>query len=232
MLYKDCNRLNYGEVRAIADIKYIVVHFTENNGDTVKNNLDYFAREYVGASAHYFVDENDVGLSAPIIRTAWHCGTRGTYYHSKCRNANSIGVEMCSKKRNGVFYIPEKTQELTAALVARLMKEYKIPIENVVRHYDVTHKLCPEPFVREPAQWGQFKRKVIFYYNGQMQEKEEKEVRYNYISEIPAGEMRETVDFLFKKGVIKGDGQGKLDLSLDMIRMFVFNKRAHLYDNL
>lgn len=33
---------------------YIVVHYTSNEGDTAKNNADYFARESVKASAHFF----------------------------------------------------------------------------------------------------------------------------------------------------------------------------------
>lgn len=48
---------NYGGVRKTADIRYLVIHFTANDGDTAKNNADYFAREVAGASAHYFVDE-------------------------------------------------------------------------------------------------------------------------------------------------------------------------------
>ena len=37
------------------------------------------------------------------------------------------------------------------------MAKYNIPISNVYRHYDVSGKICPEPFVRDPAQWQKFK---------------------------------------------------------------------------
>ena len=40
-----------------------------------------------------------------------------------------------------------------------LMKQYNIPIENVIRHYDVTGKLCPEPYIDETV-WGEFKAKI------------------------------------------------------------------------
>lgn len=43
-------------------IKYIVVHYTGNNGDTAYSNTNYF-RSYRGASAHYFVDDKSIWQS-------------------------------------------------------------------------------------------------------------------------------------------------------------------------
>ena len=45
-------------------------------------------------------------------------------------------------------------------VAASLMKKYNIPIENVIRHYDVTGKICPEPFVNNKSAWANFKRKL------------------------------------------------------------------------
>ena len=53
--------------------------------------------------------------------------------------------------------------------------------------------------------------------------------RYNYLLEIPAGEFRDTIQELMSKGVIKNK-DGQLDLSYDMIRMFVINNRAGAYN--
>ena len=55
-------------------IRYIVVHYTGNSGDTAQNNLDYFARTKTGTSAHYFVDAQGAGQSVLDTDTAWHCG--------------------------------------------------------------------------------------------------------------------------------------------------------------
>ena len=41
------------------------------------------------------------------------------------------------------------------------MKKYDIPLANVVRHYDVTHKNCPAPFVEDAAAWQSFKAGLI-----------------------------------------------------------------------
>ena len=41
------------------------------------------------------------------------------------------------------------------------MKKYNIPIKNVIRHYDVTHKRCPEPYVRDVQSWNKFKNRIV-----------------------------------------------------------------------
>ena len=148
---KQAHRGNYSPGRAYP-IEYIVVHYTANRGDTARNNLNYFAREVTGTSAHYFVDENEVCQSVLDTDTAWHCGSENPK-HPYCRNANSIGVEMC----DSVGKVPAATMKRTAAFVSELMVKYGVPLENVLRHYDVTGKRCPAPWVDDPGQWAEFK---------------------------------------------------------------------------
>ena len=91
------------------NIQYIVVHYTANNENRVESNGKYFQQPNKNASAHYFVDENNVVQSVRDEDTAWHCGAK-SYKHDKCRNDNSIGVEMCSEKDSkGQYYINEQT---------------------------------------------------------------------------------------------------------------------------
>ena len=140
-------------------IKYIVIHYV-GAVSSAKNNSIYFKNTYRGASAHYFVDENDIYRVVEDKNIAWHCGTTGKYYHSTCRNSNSIGVEMCCYKKNGKIDVSEKVEERTIELVKGLMSRYKIPASNVIRHYDVTHKNCPAPFVSNHTRWDRFKSKL------------------------------------------------------------------------
>ena len=37
---------------------------------------------------------------------------------------------------------------MAVKVVKQIMEKYGVPLENVVCHYDVTGKLCPEPFVK------------------------------------------------------------------------------------
>ena len=152
MTFKQAHRGNYSPGRT-QPIEYIVVHYTANSGDTAQNNLDYFARAKTGTSAHYFVDENEVCQSVQDTDTAWHCGSNNPR-HPYCRNANSIGVEMC----NSVGGVPEAVRGRTAAFVRELMDKYGLDSSHVLRHYDVTGKRCPAPWVDNPAEWMEFKK--------------------------------------------------------------------------
>lgn len=152
MTFKQAHLGNYQKGRT-QPIEYIVVHYTANKGDTAQNNLDYFARTKTGTSAHYFVDENEVCQSVQDTDVAWHCGSKNPR-HPYCRNANSIGVEMC----NSVGGVPEAVRARTAAFVRQKMKEYGLDVNHVLRHYDATGKRCPAPWVDNPAEWMEFKK--------------------------------------------------------------------------
>jgi N-acetylmuramoyl-L-alanine amidase len=169
MNFKQAHNSNFCTGRT-QKIKYIVIHYTSNDGDTAKNNIDYYARTAnLQASAHYFVDEKEVWQSVKEGDTAWHCGAT-SYKHPYCRNSNSIGIELCSKyngdlkadnKANKVdfkkYYFEAAMLEKAAELTKELMAKYNIPIENVIRHYDVTGKTCPAPMVTNSALWDKFK---------------------------------------------------------------------------
>ena len=207
-------------------IKYIVVHYTANDGDTARNNGNYFSQPNRNASAHYFVDENEIIQSVKDIDTAWHCGAK-TYKHELCRNDNSIGIEMCSEKdEQGKYYINESTQNNTIELIKQLMQKYDISIENVLRHYDVTGKLCPEPFVRNQVQWLDFKQKLI--------EKEGTQtiMIYNYVDDNMPDWAKPTIIKMIQKGHLHGvNERGELNLTYDMLRIFVTNDKAGVYDD-
>lgn len=137
------NSKNFGGLRDLSSIKYIVVHYTANDGDTDENNGNYFENNTIGASAHYFVDDDSVTQSVSDNRIAWHCGSTTGYKHAYCRNTNSIGVELCDDVKNGVIYPSKQTIANAIELVEYLMHKYNIPRVNVIRHYDVTGKACP-----------------------------------------------------------------------------------------
>lgn len=240
--FKQCNSRNYRKGREFP-INWICLHFTANNGDTAQNNADYFAREGgLNASAHYFVDTERIVQSVKDGDTAWHCGReRGGSYYNDCRNANSIGIEMCSVIRNGVYVIPEETMKRAAKLTRELMAKYHVPISRVCRHYDVTHKQCPEPWVRNPKQWENFKKMLTEKEVENMTEQQTRNIVkqeiskaesakkvYNSVAECPAW-AKDTVQKLVNKGFLHGDDKGNLALTTDLLRLLVINDRAHLY---
>lgn len=220
MEFVSCDPSNYRAGRT-QPVRYIVMHYTANNGDTARNNCDYYHR--VGglqASAHYFVDEHGAMQSVRECDTAWHCGARA-YWHPECRNGNSIGIEMCSRKRaDGSYYILPETVANAATLAKDIMQRYGIDTDHVLRHYDVTGKRCPMPWVDDPAQWAAFLAMLTPENTTTDEEDEDDMVRYNTIEEVPSW-AQDTVRALMDAGALGGVGGGNLDLSMDMIRGFV-----------
>ena len=214
--FKQSHAGNYAAGRS-GPVEYIVIHYTSNQGDTAKNNADYFAREKVGASAHYFCDENEIWQSVKDTDTAWHCGAK-TYRHPDCRNVNSIGVEICMNDKSGA--VRQGSIETAAELVRYLMQRYGVPVDRVIRHYDVTGKYCPGPMVDDPALWTAFQQSLT--------QTEDDSVRYKYYDDMPDW-AKPTVSKLVKKGYLRGEGGGVLNLTEDTLKVLVVNDRAGCY---
>ena len=124
---------NYGGSRAVNQIKYLVFHYTGNDGDQAANNAAYFQNNIVQASAHYFVDDTTVWRSVPDLKVAWAVGgkkyanadkTGGGTMYGMITNTNSISIEMCDTIRNGIYQASEATLANAAALGRELMEKY------------------------------------------------------------------------------------------------------------
>lgn len=237
-----CDPSNYRSGRGGNGIRYIVMHYTANNGDTAANNGRYFQNGNLSASAHYFVDEKSIVQSVRDDDTAWHCGgaLESSHHplHGICMNRNSIGVEMCSDIVGGRYTITAATVDRAVELVKYLMGRYNVPADRVVRHYDVTGKDCPEPWVRDESKFTTFKKRlterVEDMTEAQTRAIAKQEIRsaaekvYNRPKECPQW-AQETVQKLVNKGFLQGDENGNLALTESLMRILVINDRAHLY---
>lgn len=200
---------NYGGSRNASQIRYLVYHYTANDGDTAANNASYFQHNIVKASAHYFVDDTTVYLSVPELKVAWAVGgskyanadkTGGGTMYGVINNTNSISIEMCDTIRNGVYQASEATLANAAALGRALMEKYHIPIENVYRHFDVTGKHCPS-YLINAQKWAEFKKRL-------------EDTMDNTLS--PAH--KEGVEWAVKNGIMTGNSEGDLMLSQPVTR--------------
>lgn len=153
-------KYNYTKGR-VKPIKYIVLHYTGGNGDTALGNCKYFLGMNRNASAHYFVDDKSIWQSVEDNNTAWSVGAK-SYKHKECRNHNSISIEMCSRIKNGEYYITEDTLRNAIELTKYLAEKYNIPIKNIIRHYDVTGKECPKPYINDYKWEREFKNMLTF----------------------------------------------------------------------
>jgi len=155
---------NYGSTRSASAIKYIVVHYTANSGDTAENNGNYFKNNIVKASAHYFVDKNTVVHSVDDLKVAYSVGgskytdcssTGGGTMYGKITNRNSISVELC----DSIDSVPVATKTNAIKLIESLMLTYGIDKDHIYRHFDVNGKHCPACLMTDSA-WRAFKADI------------------------------------------------------------------------
>ena len=163
-------KINFTDKNSTARIKYIVIHYF-GGLSTAANLAAYWARTYAGASAHYAIGHaGDIFQIVEDDDVAWHCGTSGAYKHPDCRNTNSIGIEMAVKKKDTStqnatdkdWYFTQETVQAAVELTRLLMKKYNVPAENVIRHYEVTGKICPNPYYFNlfESTWQAFKAAI------------------------------------------------------------------------
>lgn len=137
--------------------RYVVVHDTGNasrSADAMAH-WRYFCDESAKASYNYIADDKVILECVEPPRAAWHAGVgksgiRKDGKKSDITNYNSIGVSYCINKGGDI----EKAVRNCAIAAAHACVMYDIPLENVVRHYDVTEKLCPGTMYRNQVGIG------------------------------------------------------------------------------
>ncbi|KFZ42672.1 N-acetylmuramoyl-L-alanine amidase [Anoxybacillus flavithermus] len=147
-------------------VKKLVLHWTANPGATAANHFTYYDQTIIEAkryaSAHIFVDKNEAINIIPLDEVAYHAndGTyRGVPELKPNANLLSIGVEMCVEK-DGTFH-PD-TIARTEDVFVELCQRYKLdPLKDIVRHYDITRKNCPAPWVKNGQAFEDFKKRVM-----------------------------------------------------------------------
>ena len=160
------NRINYGNKRNTNNIKWLVIHYTANDGDSAKGNGNYFKNNKPKASAHYFVDDDVIVNSVPDDYIAYAVGGKkynnnGGKYYGVCTNTNSLSIELCDTKRNGKSDLSSETRKNAIELARHLCKKYKIDKNHIIMHYQVNGKLCPKYFVEDTKAWKKFKDDIF-----------------------------------------------------------------------
>lgn len=133
----------------------IVVHYVANPCSTALENRNYFEglKDQTGSkttsvSSHFVIGlEGEVVQCVPLNEVA---------YASNNRNSDTISIECCHPDDSGEF--TSATYESLVRLTRWLMEEYGLDTSQVIRHYDVTGKLCPKAFVEHPEEWERFLR--------------------------------------------------------------------------
>ena len=139
---------------ALEKINGIVIHYTANPKSTAKQNRDYFEglkdSHETKASSNFVV-----GLNGEIVQCipTWEVA-----YASNDRIYDTVSIECCHPDATGKFN--DATYRSMVQLTAWLCLKFNLTEEEVIRHYDVTGKICPKYFVENEGAWDQFRKDV------------------------------------------------------------------------
>lgn len=150
----DVNLINiHGTARSgkyLSDIKNIVIHYVGNPNSTAANNRDYFNKLSTGVSSHFIV-----GLEGEIIQCV---PLHEKSAASNNRNRDTISIEVCHPDESGKY--SDVTYDSLVKLTAWLCHEFGLDKDDIIRHYDITGKICPKYYVENEDEWEDFKEDV------------------------------------------------------------------------
>lgn len=139
----------------LTDVHGVVIHYTANPGTSAMANRNYFnnlkrinkrKQDKTYASSHFVIGiEGEIVQCVPLDEIA---------YASNDRNSDTVSIECCHKRKNGKF--TRETYSSLVKLTAYLCCKYGLTEKNVIRHYDVTGKICPKYFVDHEDVWREF----------------------------------------------------------------------------
>lgn len=137
----------------------IAVHYIGNPGTTADANRNYFQNNNNDVSSNYIIGlDGEILCCIPDEEVAW-CTCQA--------NSWSVSVECCHPDSTGKFN--DRTYQSLVELCAYLCRKYGLDENDIIRHYDVTGKVCPKSFVPESkggtddnsnSAWKKFKADV------------------------------------------------------------------------
>ena len=164
--------------------QFLAIHYVasaQSKKGTALNVAAWFANpQNRNGSADWIVDDvYTVCYNNDPNRYCWAVGddsrrySHGGRLYGLARNRNTISIEICNGSRSGKVesansasnYFTDAAIQNALELAAYLMKKHNIPIENVVRHYDISGKFCPgiigwNANSGSDAEWIKFKARL------------------------------------------------------------------------
>jgi len=231
--------------------KGVVVHETATPGATAEREYQYFNGGDRGASAHAFVDWEDVVQTIPYDEVAWHAGPTA--------NSRYIGIELCRPSSHE----PDKFERVwnnAVSLFADLFREHgfgEVTVDNLLSHAEVSSRWRESDHTDPVGYFAEYGKTVNEFRDAVQNELNggaevaaindlvtriealerrvgqlENPMIYNYIDSNTAkiaSDANEALRAAIRKGILSGSGNG-LNLTEEMVRIHIWNYRLGLYD--
>ncbi len=134
----------------LTDIKNIVIHYVGNPNTTAQNNRDYYDKADTEVSSHFVI-----GLNGEVIQCVPLDEKSAA---SNNRNKDTISIEVCHPDKTGKFN--DQTYDSLIKLTSWLLDKTGLDENDVIRHYDITGKLCPLYYVSNESAWDMLKADI------------------------------------------------------------------------
>ena len=137
-------------------VRGVVVHYTGNPGTTAEQNRSYYgylADNHERKVSSHFV----IGMDGKVIQCV---PLDEVAYCSNNRNHDTISIECCHPDKEGEF--SKATMDSLIRLLDWLAETYDLEREQIIRHYDVTGKLCPQYYVKHEDKWEHLLDRITF----------------------------------------------------------------------
>ena len=148
-------------------IKFLIFHYTgmKKESSAIKRLCDFSSK----VSAHYFIKKNgDLINLVPDLYEAWHAG-RSSWKKIKFLNKYSIGIEIQNQGHDLKYEKFSSKQIITVKkLLKKLIKKYKINLNDILGHSDIAPERKKDPGEKFPwrklakvnlAQWHKLSEK-------------------------------------------------------------------------
>lgn len=185
----------------------IILHYIGNPGTSARANANYFHNVKSQVSVNYIVDDFEIIEIIPPYMKSF--GTSSGEYNGKY-----IQIEMCHPDKSG--RISEATLSNTVWLCKYLIDEYGSL--DIIRHYDVTGKICPKWYVDYPGEWESLRARIL---KGEIT-----------MDNTPSEWARDAVLWAKDLGLIRGDENGNLKLHENVTReelMVILKRYADIH---
>lgn len=198
----------------------VVIHETATPGATAQNEFDYYNGGNRSASAHFFVDWNEIVNTIPVNEKAWHAG--------KTANANYIGVELCHPKVHNVEQFKEVWKR-GVWLFAKLLLDLQITKANdqtMPSHYDITYRYHETNHVDPVGYFAEYGKTVQDFRNDVQSKINEVINMYSDMEQISDWALKQ-VQALKNAGIMQGDSANnfnpKQNITREEMAVLMFN---------
>lgn len=212
------------------------------NAGVMAKNYNQYRPNGQSVCVHAFVQRNGtVYQTLPWTVQAWHCGgsANGTHIGIEMTEPASIvytgyGADWRDLDPAATEAHVRGTYAAAVELFAQLCTQFGFdPMQGgvIISHAEGAARGVASAHADPSHLWRAFgltmdgfRRDVAATMAGKNTEEDDDMVRYNRLEDVPTW-AQDTVRTLMDAGALQGDDQGRLDLSLDMIRGMVIGKR-------